>query len=380
MTLASCGWRRLLAVAVCVGVTGCTATGVDVGAGDTHGGSAQPTGPSPAATPSTLPATAGSARCVDGPGRAVNLLPDVEVPPVEVPPVTAGAGSAEVAVPGFTIPGQVVDAGCVIRYDAPGGCLGAVEITGATIPAVTIPGSTLPAVELSDDTRSEPLVIEPVTVPAVTVPPVRTPQVCQVEQDGELPAVTRAGVVREGFSRDGASRPGDTRPGVCAGDECVPEIRIDAVAIEPVRLPDVDVDPARLASRDLPGRSDVQVLTGQGRASYVAPAKVLFDSESAAIRPGAAAALRAIARQIERRHPGSRLQVDGHTDDRGDEAYGMRLSVRRARSVARWLTEHAGVARDRITTRGFGETAPVVANDSPAHRQRNRRVVITVLR
>lgn len=49
-------------------------------------------------------------------------------------------------------------------------------------------------------------------------------------------------------------------------------------------------------------------------------------------------------------------------------------------AVAHWLSRHADIAPGRITTRGFGETAPVVPNDSLAHRQRNRRVVITVLR
>ena len=77
--------------------------------------------------------------------------------------------------------------------------------------------------------------------------------------------------------------------------------------------------------------------------------------------------------------PSARLQVEGHTDDRGDETYGQRLSERRARAVADWLVRSAGFKTDKISTKGFGETAPAVPNTSAANRQKNRRVVITVL-
>ena len=55
----------------------------------------------------------------------------------------------------------------------------------------------------------------------------------------------------------------------------------------PVRLPDVDVDPARLESRKLPGQDKVDVFTGEGKVSYVAPGDVLFDTDQASIRPDA---------------------------------------------------------------------------------------------
>ena len=51
------------------------------------------------------------------------------------------------------------------------------------------------------------------TIPGATVDAVRTDQVCQIEVDGELPTVSRAGVVAE-LSRPGGARPGETRRGV----------------------------------------------------------------------------------------------------------------------------------------------------------------------
>jgi outer membrane protein OmpA-like peptidoglycan-associated protein len=309
----------------------------------------------PSAAATSVPASVVAPECEDGPGRRVEQLPDVVVPALEVPPVTDESG--EVVMEGFTVPAQLVDAGCVIRYDAAGGCLGAVEVTAATIPAATIPASTV-------GDQDFPAVV----APAVTRPAVAAPAVCQVERDGRLLTVTRAGVVREGFSRNGVARPGGSVGGV----------EVPTVRLEPIRLPDVDVDPGRLESRKLEGRRDVDVLTGEGRVSYVAPGRVLFETESAEIRPAAESALQAIVDRILEAGPAPRLLVDGHTDDRGSAAYGLALSRRRADAVASWLAGH-GLRRAEITVRGLGERQPAVPNTSDAHRARNRRVVITVV-
>jgi outer membrane protein OmpA-like peptidoglycan-associated protein len=290
--------------------------------------------------------------CQGGAGLTVEELPDVTIPPVDVPAVVdPDTGSA--LVPGFTLPGQVAEAGCVVRHEAPGGCVGAVDISAAGIPAVTIPAATV-------DGRDYPAV----TIPAVAEPGAHADEVCQVRDDGGLPTVTREGAVRRGFSRSGGAR---------AGDELVPTVRL-----EPVRLPDVDVEPVRLSRQELAGGDGVGVLDGDDRTSYVAPAEVLFDTDSPELRPGAGPALREIARQIRADAPGARLLVEGHTDDRGDADYGQRLSELRAATVADWLVDVAGFDRSLITTRGYGETRPAYPNDSAAHRQLNRRVVITV--
>ncbi|MGH3368678.1 MAG: OmpA family protein, partial [Nocardioidaceae bacterium] len=217
----------------------------------------------------------------------------------------------------------------------------------------------------------------PVNIAGVEAPAAFTMQVCQVEDDGALPTVTRKGVVRRGVARSGAARPGGTHRGTCDGSSC--EIRVETVRIPPVRLPDVDVDPGRLESRKLPGQGRVDVLTGDDKISYVAPGDVLFDTDQAVIRPDAAKALRDIAAQIRARTPNARLRVEGHTDDRGDETYGLRLSERRAQAVATWLIRSAGFRSSQLTTKGFGEQAPAVPNTSDANRQKNRRVVITVV-
>jgi outer membrane protein OmpA-like peptidoglycan-associated protein len=68
-----------------------------------------------------------------------------------------------------------------------------------------------------------------------------------------------------------------------------------------------------------------------------------------------------------------RVRVEGHTDDVGKDARNLDLSMRRARSVARWMIEH-GVAVERFEAYGCGENRPLVGNESDENRQTNRRV------
>ncbi|MEV8378618.1 OmpA family protein [Kribbella sp. NPDC056861] len=315
-------------------------------------------------TPGTTPTPAPDPECAPGPGRTVKELPPLTVAEVAVPALTYDSGGQQkTAMEGFTLPAQVIPAGCVIRYDAPGGCLGAIKITGATIPPVTIPAGTVGGTAFPA-----------VTVAGKVAPAVTSPQICQVETKGVLPTVTRKGVVRRGVSRSGAARPG----GFVRGEGDVPDLRVQTVKVPELKLPDVDVNPARLESRKLPGQDKVDVFTGEGTVSYVAPGDVLFDTDQATIRPDAAKALHAIALKIKAASSTAKLRVEGHTDDRGDATYGLRLSERRAQAVALYLIKTEHFAAGQITTKGFGEAAPAVPNSSDANRQKNRRVVITV--
>jgi OOP family OmpA-OmpF porin len=67
------------------------------------------------------------------------------------------------------------------------------------------------------------------------------------------------------------------------------------------------------------------------------------------------------------------VQVQGHTDNRGDPAANLELSQRRAESVVQWLI-NAGVESSRLEAKGYGDTRPLVPNLTPANRARNRRV------
>jgi outer membrane protein OmpA-like peptidoglycan-associated protein len=67
------------------------------------------------------------------------------------------------------------------------------------------------------------------------------------------------------------------------------------------------------------------------------------------------------------------LEIQGHTDDKGSDDFNMKLSQNRADSVRNYLITK-GVLSDTITAKGFGESTPLVPNDSDANREKNRRV------
>lgn len=79
-----------------------------------------------------------------------------------------------------------------------------------------------------------------------------------------------------------------------------------------------------------------------------------------------------------KKFPRLRVELQGHTDSTGPDAYNLRLSQRRADSVRAYLLEQ-GVPSGQLTARGYGETQPIDSNASADGRQRNRRVVMHVL-
>lgn len=105
---------------------------------------------------------------------------------------------------------------------------------------------------------------------------------------------------------------------------------------------------------------------------------VLFDFASAELRDESRAELNRAADILAPRDDIILIEVAGHTDSIGPEEYNQGLSERRAQAVADYLVQN-GVSRDRLHVVGFGETRPKVPNDTPANRQLNRRVVLSIL-
>lgn len=113
------------------------------------------------------------------------------------------------------------------------------------------------------------------------------------------------------------------------------------------------------------------------------PADVLFDFDSAALRPDAAATLVKIS-DVLKGCGTSPVTIEGHTDSKGSDTYNQKLSERRAASVKNWLSTEGGVAAGRLAAHGIGESRPAAPNtkpdgsDDPENRQKNRRVEIVV--
>ena len=106
------------------------------------------------------------------------------------------------------------------------------------------------------------------------------------------------------------------------------------------------------------------------------PDGILFDTDSAAIRAGLQADLRAMARNLQQ-YPASTVDVIGHTDNTGSADYNQDLSARRASAVAGVRLEQ-GVDPARVRSFGRGENEPVATNLTPEGRQQNRRVEIII--
>ncbi|ABI77457.1 OmpA family protein [Hyphomonas neptunium ATCC 15444] len=102
-----------------------------------------------------------------------------------------------------------------------------------------------------------------------------------------------------------------------------------------------------------------------------------FASGSALLTSGAQGRLAPLASYLSKQ-PESRIQIAGHTDSQGAEAYNQDLSARRAASVGTYLAS-TGVDSGRINTIGLGESTPLSSNDTAAGRAINRRVEITIL-
>ena len=101
--------------------------------------------------------------------------------------------------------------------------------------------------------------------------------------------------------------------------------------------------------------------------------KVYFDTASDVIQERSFELLSQVAQVLTSVTYITLIEVAGHTDDRGDDAYNLDLSERRAASVMRYLTE-AGVDASRLTSVGYGETVPIAPNTTSAGRTENRRV------
>jgi outer membrane protein OmpA-like peptidoglycan-associated protein len=132
------------------------------------------------------------------------------------------------------------------------------------------------------------------------------------------------------------------------------------------------------SSRALDGSE--RVVEGAGETTVTLAADVLFAFDRADLAPEALARLEELAADLDELGPRT-VTVTGHSDGRGEPAYNLDLSRRRAEAVRTALAEQVG-AGFTFEVAGRGETEPVAPNqnadgsDNPEGRARNRRVVI----
>jgi outer membrane protein OmpA-like peptidoglycan-associated protein len=103
---------------------------------------------------------------------------------------------------------------------------------------------------------------------------------------------------------------------------------------------------------------------------------ILFDTGKSELKPASRSDLSEFAKVLKE-YKETDLVIEGHTDNKGKKAMNQKLSVARAESVIGFL-ESEGVARSRLTGRGYADDQPVAGNDTESGRQQNRRVQIQI--
>ncbi len=160
--------------------------------------------------------------------------------------------------------------------------------------------------------------------------------------------------------------------------------------IEPSRINTMEADKSK--SADINNRSvDLNIKLNSGLNLNLDPKivpsymignsfvlrNVYFISSKSDLKPEGKAELDTL-KNILTDFPTLKVELAGHTDDVGNDEYNQKLSESRAKAAVDYLIKQ-GIAADRVTYKGYGETMPYSANDSDFNRQLNRRTEVKIL-
>ncbi|MBI2346107.1 MAG: OmpA family protein [Deltaproteobacteria bacterium] len=106
--------------------------------------------------------------------------------------------------------------------------------------------------------------------------------------------------------------------------------------------------------------------------------KIHFYTASAKIMPQSYPTLDEVVRILQNHPEVRKVQIEGHTDSRADDAYNQRLSESRAKAVADYLVAK-GIEAKRLIWIGYGETRPIATNETVEGRAMNRRTVLRIV-
>ncbi len=107
-------------------------------------------------------------------------------------------------------------------------------------------------------------------------------------------------------------------------------------------------------------------------SELLARGKIRFESGRAAIDPDSAGLLDRLV-EIAMRCPTANIEIAGHTDSDGEDAFNQALSEKRAQAVTDYLVK-AGLPANRFTATGYGSSQPVASNDTDEGKAQNRRI------
>lgn len=103
-----------------------------------------------------------------------------------------------------------------------------------------------------------------------------------------------------------------------------------------------------------------------------------YENNKATLKPASISVLNELAEFLTLNN-NLKVEISSHTDERGNDAYNLKLSIDRANACVKYLVSK-GIASDRLIANGYGETQPLVSNaQTEAEHQRNRRTVLRTL-
>ncbi|GHF86938.1 OmpA family protein [Thalassotalea marina] len=129
--------------------------------------------------------------------------------------------------------------------------------------------------------------------------------------------------------------------------------------------------------RDELSGSGIDVVREGDNIRLVMPSNITFATNQSYISTGFHATLNDIAKVLTK-YDKTLLSIEGHTDNTGSDNYNQELSLKRANSVKSYLVQQS-IIESRLKVTGYGESMPIVANDTAQNRALNRRVEIQII-
>jgi outer membrane protein OmpA-like peptidoglycan-associated protein len=138
---------------------------------------------------------------------------------------------------------------------------------------------------------------------------------------------------------------------------------IDDIFVQPFKSAAVKYEPSRYYNIS-------------GSVASVIMENIYFETDKYALLPESHQELNKLV-GIMQKNPAITIEIQGHTDSQGDEGHNASLSQNRAETVHNYLV-NAGVDKKRLSSKGFGDSAPVAKNTDESGRQKNRRVAFVI--
>jgi outer membrane protein OmpA-like peptidoglycan-associated protein len=153
-----------------------------------------------------------------------------------------------------------------------------------------------------------------------------------------------------------------------------------------INIPRLDFDPKGLSFHTYHARNDnlyyvKNIRIAKGGIKYydrimedgkIVASGIRFDSGKATLKPESMGIINEVVEMMID-HPDLKISIEGHTDTDGDPSNNLKLSEERAKTVSQMMVK-MGISADRLTTKGYGETLPIDANNTPEGKANNRRV------